>query len=107
MMIPDIAAIPRLSQLESRCISPENPSGAKGMGARAGGGWKGSPFVRPFDKDALVTVADVEGRGMIRHIWLAIGTERNEREDVEVCRNLILRCYWDGQECLASSTFSV
>ena len=40
-----LGEFPRLRQLESRCISPENPTGAKGQAAQAGDGWKGSPFM--------------------------------------------------------------
>ncbi len=111
-MTPEITAIPKLNNLESRCISPENPTGGKGRGAQAGGGWKGSPFVRPFNRDTLVTMADIEGPGMIRHVWLALGSEKGEKDDYELCRNLILRCHWDGQshpsvECPVGDFFGI
>ena len=80
-MIPHLPNHPNLRNLESRCISPENPTGAKGKGAMEGDGWKGSPFVRPFPKDTTVTVADINGPGMIRHIWFALGTEKGAAED--------------------------
>ena len=52
--------------------------------------------MRPCNSGVLVTLADIEGPGMIRHIWLALGTEKAEKEDCELRRNAILRCYWDG-----------
>ena len=111
-MIPNLLELPRLQNLESRCISPENPSGGKGKGATEGDGWKGAPFVRPFLKDSSVTMADIEGPGSIRHIWFALGTERDAAIDYEVCRNVILRCYWDDQtypsiECPVGDFFGI
>lgn len=97
-MRPELLELPRLQNLQSRCISPENPTGGKGIGAQAGDSWKGSPFVRPFPKDALVTMADIDGPGLIRHIWIALGTPKGAEVDYELCRNIILRCYWDGQD---------
>ena len=92
-----LGEFPRLRKLESRCISPENPTGAKGKAAQARGGWKGSPFIRPFLEGDTATIADIEGPGMIRHIWVYL-MGKSITEDYEVCRNAILRCYWDDQE---------
>jgi hypothetical protein len=94
----------RLSDAESRSISPENPTGARGGGARAtegtgkvharglgpdgsGLGWKVSPSIR-IEPGQTVTLAAIDGPGAIQQIWL---TPANLR-----WRDLILRLYWDG-----------
>ena len=38
-------------------------------------------------------LGDIEGPGIIKHIWMTIG-----HDDKHSRRNLILRIYWDGQE---------
>ena len=90
----------RLSNAVSRSISPENPSGEKGQGARSvdgihahcarelGVGWKIAPKVQ-VKAGATHTLADIEGPGTIEQIWMTpTGTWRFS----------ILRIYWDGQE---------
>src|SRR5205809_3374739 len=74
-----LGMLPLLTRAESRQISPENPTGAKGMGARAipnpndptlpfskaaeelGQGWKVSPFLKPT-AGSTITIMDVEER---------------------------------------------
>lgn len=94
-----------LSQLEkkiSRSISPENPTGERGKGGACplekgsarmaardlGTGWKVNPY-RVLSPGETVSIAEIEGSGVIQHIWLT-PTGR--------WRNTILRMYWDGQE---------
>src|SRR5687768_9870679 len=38
-------------------------------------------------------LAEMEGAGCVKHIWVTISSK-----DEMVRRNLVLRCYWDGQE---------
>ncbi|MBS1715897.1 MAG: DUF2961 domain-containing protein [Armatimonadetes bacterium] len=90
----------RLSEAQSRSISPENPTGAKGQGGRSvegpashaardlGQGWKVSPFVRIAAGDEHV-VADIEGPGAVQQIWMT---------PTGHWRFAVLRIYWDGQE---------
>lgn len=84
--------IPR--HLRSRSISFENPAGAPGAGARAasplGVGRKGSPvrLVQPGDR---VELADIEGPGTIRHIWLTTHSKQ------ELLRGCLIRAWWDDQ----------
>jgi hypothetical protein len=90
----------RLSNAETRSISPENFTGAKGAGGRStdgaaaeaardlGLGWKVSPYVR-IAPGATFELADIDGPGAIQQIWLTVGNP---------CRELILRIYWDDQE---------
>lgn len=81
-------------QLQSRAISMENQTGAKGQGGQAQGGRKGSAAIYNLVKDEVRTVAEIEGPGCIRHIWFTIA----RRHDPLVLRNLIIRFYWDDQK---------
>ncbi|MCA9430905.1 MAG: DUF2961 domain-containing protein, partial [Candidatus Omnitrophica bacterium] len=78
-----------------RSISFENPTGGKGQGGQAasnlGVGRKGSP-AKTLEPGEVVELCNVEGQGIIRHIWI---TTRNEPENL---RGLVLRAYWDNQE---------
>ena len=97
--------IHNLSKMEkkiSRSISPENFTGEKGKGGMCpleqgsarhaardlGTGWKVNPFII-LQPGETFTIADIEGSGIIEHIWLT-PTGR--------WRNTILRMYWDDQE---------
>jgi len=90
----------RLSNAQTRSISPENFTGEKGKGGMAtegtgagrarelGQGWKVSPSVviragQTFD------LADIGGPGAIQHIWMTPTGQ---------WRSSILRIYWDHQE---------
>jgi hypothetical protein len=90
----------RLSNAESRSISAENPTGARGRGGMAkegtgakhalelGQGWKIAPSIN-IAAGATATLADVEGPGALLHIWLTVHPRH--------WRRLVLRCYWDGE----------
>ena len=81
--------------LVSRSISFENPTGAPGEGGKAasaaGVGRKGAShrFVKPGE---TVQLADIEGPGTIRHIWMTIDNKP------ELMRQMVLRGWWEGQE---------
>jgi hypothetical protein len=96
----------RMRDSESRSINAENPRGEKGGGARAtaetslhegsakaarelGPGWKLSPC-RPVKAGETVTLADIDGSGVIRHLWFTL--------DFKMHRDIILRIYWDGEK---------
>ena len=91
----------RLSDAETRSISPENFGGAMGRGGMAtkgtgaeparelGQGWKVSPSVE-IAAGEVFTLADIDGAGAIQHIWCTV----NDRP----WRDLILRIHWDGQD---------
>lgn len=55
--------------IESRSISFENPTGGKGRGGMAAAGRKGAPS-RIIGRNEAVVLADIEGPGCIRHIWM-------------------------------------
>jgi hypothetical protein len=55
--------------LDSRAITFENPTGARGAGGTAHGGRKGAPNRRVRAGERVV-LADIEGRGIVRHLWM-------------------------------------
>ena len=79
--------------LRSRAITAENQTGAKGLGGKELNGRKGLPCLWVFKKDQVYTFAEMDGPGMVRHIWITV-----QNTSPEKMRNLILRFYWDGQE---------
>jgi hypothetical protein len=95
-----LGTLSRLSNAQSRSISPENFNGAKGMGGMAtegtgkncakdlGQGWKVSPSVKVAPGETF-EIANIEGPGAIQQIWLT---------PTGNWRFSILRIYWDDQE---------
>lgn len=89
----------KLSNAKSRSISPENFTGAKGMGGMATTGtgasaarelgqtWKLSPSV-VIKSHTTFTLADIDSSGCINHIWMT---------PTGNWRNSIIRFYWDGE----------
>lgn len=65
-------------RLDSRAATFENPSGARGAGGTAHGGRKGAPN-RRLEPGERVVLADIEGSGVIRHIWMTFLPTRPER----------------------------
>jgi Protein of unknown function (DUF2961) len=98
-----LGPLARLSNARTRSISAENPTGAKSGGAQAspgdpgtspaaarlGKGWKVRPCLRDLQPGQSVTLADIEGPGVIQHLWFTVLT------DVHRC--LALRVYYDDQ----------
>jgi hypothetical protein len=74
----------------SRAITWENRSGEPGAGGKERDGRKGSPCIRDLKNGETATLMDVQGCGVVRHIWITI----NDRSP-EALRNMILRMYWD------------
>ncbi len=100
-----LGSLPLLNRARTRSISPENPTGAKGRGGMAvpdpvtlpfsgaaadlGQKWKVSPFWKVKSGETH-TLADVDGPGVIQHIWLVADPGRG--------RSHVLRFYWDHEE---------
>jgi hypothetical protein len=96
----NLGNLSRLSQAETRSISPENFTGEKGkagmategMGANCardlGQGWKISPCIK-IKAGETFQLTDIEGPGAIQQIWMT---------PTGNWRYSILRIYWDGQE---------
>ncbi|BCW86613.1 hypothetical protein NicSoilE8_42860 (plasmid) [Arthrobacter sp. NicSoilE8] len=87
------------SGVSSRSINAENFTGTPGQGAKAssnlGPGRKGSAWIN-IPSGETATLAEIEGPGVIRHIWLTV----DHRTDAGpfVLRDLVLRMYWDNSE---------
>jgi len=101
-----LAALPLLSNMRTRSVCAENPTGEKGKGGMAipnpsapappaagraaddlGQGWKVRPFLR-VNKGKTSVLMDVAGPGIIQHIWMA----------GEINRAHVLRFYWDDEQ---------
>ena len=94
-----LGGLPVIRNSETRSISAENPTGAKGGGATAvpgpdsaasdlGASWKVRPAIT-LPKLQTTTLADVDGPGVIQHIWITV--------DPKAYRDCILRFYWDNE----------
>ena len=95
-----LGRLAHLRSSQSRSISAENPTGEKGRGGMSvdgpaaasarelGQGWKVAPYA-PVPAHTTLTLADIEGPGVIQHIWI---TSRPDN-----WRRLMLRFYWDGE----------
>lgn len=102
-----ISGISALSDVQTRSISAENPTGEPGQGGRRtegtgahaardlGLGWKVSPSIE-IGPGETATLADIAGPGCVTHIWLT--THRDH------WRRLIFRARWDGDEQPAIET---
>ena len=107
-----LGALPLLGNARTRSISAENPTGEKGRGGMAvpdlndptmphsrcavdlGPGWKVRPF-EPIPAGQTVTIMDVDGPGIIQHMWMAMASGP---EIKRFGRANILRFYWDHEE---------
>jgi len=82
----------------SRAITWENRKGEPGVGGKAshktlGVGRKGSPCIHNLPNGETATLMDIDGCGVIRHIWITLSPR-----GPEAMRNLILRMYWDNSK---------
>ena len=85
-------------RLESRAISFENPTGARGAGGTAHRGRKGAPSRMIAPGERLV-LADIAGPGRVRHVWLTVPPM-----PPEPLRRIVLEVFYDG---LAAPSVSV
>jgi len=103
----DMSNLYRLSNAQTRSISPENFTGEKGKGGMAkledkdkdnvanassaardlGQGWKVNPYIR-IKSGETITIAEITGSGAIQHIWMT---------PTGNWRSSILRFYWDDE----------
>ena len=97
----DLAGLPLLRNGKTRSINWENQKGEKGKGGMAasglGVGRKGSPCIPKVMAGETVTLAEIDGPGVIQHIWITV-TDRTSNRNRFVLRDLVLRMYWDGEE---------
>ena len=97
----ELNGLPLLGSGRSRSINWENRNGEKGRGGMAasalGPSRKGSPCIPQIRAGETVTLAQIEGSGVIQHIWVTV-TDRTSDRNRYVLRDLVLRMYWDGEE---------
>ena len=88
--------------LLSRSNSFENPTAAPGEGGKAasrlGVGRKGSHY-KTADSGTTLVLADIQGSGTIRHIWLTMSDPELgfRKHRPQTIRNVVIRAYWDDQ----------
>lgn len=112
----------RMSNAQTRSISPENFSGDKSKGGMArledkaernkanasdaardlGQGWKVNPFII-IKPDETFTLAEIDGSGAIQHIWMT---------PTGIWKFSIIRIYWDDEttpsiECPVGDFFAM
>lgn len=84
---------------DTRSISPENPTGEKGKSCMEssdlGPGRKGRGCIK-LPQGSVTTIAEIEGTGIIRHMWFTI-TDKTEKGSF-VLRDVVIRIYWDDEE---------
>ena len=87
----DLSDLPRYKAGEqTRWVSPENPTGARGAGARENRGAKGHAFETiPIGRSHVL--ADIEGSGIIDRMWMTI-----EDRAPDALRGLKLEIFWDS-----------
>ena len=94
-----------LGVAETRAITAENPTGARGGGAHSvppphygasemGKGWKAKPCVSLLPRQ-VTTIAEIEGPGVIQHIWFT--------SHAETLHDCTLNIFWDGAKTPAVS----
>ena len=78
--------------LDSRAVTFENPSGARGAGGAAFDGRKGAPS-RMLEPGETVELANLRGPGTLRHIWMTFPPAPPES-----MRALALEVFYDGRD---------
>lgn len=101
--LPGIPPAPyELTKLQSRSISPGNPTGEKGAGYRGAvhsggnlppGDQATKHCVGGIHSGETFTIGADQGQGMIRSIWLTF-----PKRTPENLRSYVLRIYWDGSD---------
>src|ERR1035438_4371912 len=98
----DLGNLYRVSNAQSRSISPESFTGEKGKAGMStngpaargaardlGQGWKVSPYVH-IPAHSTFTLADISGPGAIQQMWMTPAP-------LDKTRWFILRIYWDDE----------
>lgn len=98
-MLPTLSELAPPAGVRSRSINAENPTGAFGIAASAssnlGPGRKGSAWAA-LPAGGTVDLVDIDGPGVIRHIWITV-TDKTEAGPF-VLRDLVLRAWWDDED---------
>lgn len=81
----------RMQDVQTRWISPENPSGARGAGGTVNKGAKGAAFI-VIAPGGSADLANIVGAGIVHRIWISGTIPRNAEQ-----RRLVrLQMFWDG-----------
>ncbi len=81
----------RMQDVQTRWISPENPTGARGAGGTVNRGAKGAAFIVIAPGESA-DLAQIAGAGIVHRIWISGTIPRNAEQ-----RRLVrLEMYWDG-----------
>ena len=96
-----LSTLPLLNNRKSRAINAENSTGEKGKGGMAasqlGPSRKGSPCLKDIPSGSTVTLADIDGPGIINHIWITV-TNKTTEADCFGLSDLVIRMYWDDEK---------
>ncbi|HUR78065.1 MAG TPA: glycoside hydrolase family 172 protein [Acidimicrobiales bacterium] len=84
----DLTRVPK--GVESRAVTFENPTGARGAGGTVANGRKGAPF-QLIDAGERVVLAEIDGPGVIRHIWMTFPLA-----PPEIMRAKLIEVFYDG-----------
>jgi hypothetical protein len=77
-------------ELDCRAVTFENPTGERGRGGMSADGRKGAPS-RLIASGETVTLADLDGPGTIRHVWMTVMPM-----PPEAMRAVWMEVYYDG-----------
>jgi len=101
MFYNSLAELSIIKNGKSRSISWENRNGEKGKGGMEAGDLgpsrKGSPCIPKIAAGETVTLADIDGTGVISHIWITV-TDRTSDANCYVLRDLVIRMYWEDED---------
>jgi hypothetical protein len=78
--------------LDSRAVTFENPTGARGAGGQVAGGRKGAPS-RSIAPGEAVELCAIDGPGTVRHVWCTVPPATPE-----VLRALVVEVFYDGRD---------
>lgn len=108
----------QLKSGQSRSINWENRNGEKGKGGMAssdlGPSRKGSPCIPKIEAGETVTLGEIQGEGIIQHIWITV-TDRTSERNRYVLRILFCACTgmtkkihpWNARLAISSAAASV
>ena len=78
--------------VQMRWANPENYSAAPGAGGQANFGRKGSACRGELKAGETWVLAESEGNGTVRRIWITLS-----QRTPEFLRGIVIRMYWDGE----------
>ena len=100
----------QLKSGQSRSINWENRNGEKGKGGMAssdlGPSRKGSPCIPKIEAGETVTLGEIQGEGIIQHIWITVTDRTSERNCA--CTGMTKKIHpWNARLAISSAAASV